>query len=208
MKRCVIVGGADVNNYEYINEKIRKDDFVIFCDSGLKHLSKLEATPSLIVGDFDSHENPMMNVETIVLPCEKDDTDTVCAVKEALKRGFDEFVLIGVIGARLDHTLGNVSILLYLDSLSKKGIIIDNYSEMEIVSTKCAYIDDTYAFFSLLNITGVAKGVTIKNAKYPLDNAQIECEYQYGISNEVIKGKRAEVTVSDGKLLLIKVREA
>ena len=208
MKRCVIVGGADVNNYEYINEKIRKDDFVIFCDSGLKHLSKLEATPSLVVGDFDSHENPMINVETIVLPCEKDDTDTVFAVKEALKRGFDEFVLIGVIGARLDHTLGNVSILLYLDSLSKKGIIIDNYSEMEIVSTKCAYIDDTYAFFSLLNITGVAKGVTIKNAKYPLDNAQIECEYQYGISNEVIKGKRAEVTVSDGKLLLIKVREA
>ena len=208
MKRCVIVGGADVNNYEYINEKIRKDDFVIFCDSGLKHLSKLEATPSLIVGDFDSHENPMMNVETIVLPCEKDDTDTVFAVKEALKRGFDEFVLIGVIGARLDHTLGNVSILLYLDSLSKKGIIIDNYSEMEIVSTKCAYIDDAYAFFSLLNITGVAKGVTIKNAKYPLDNAQIECEYQYSISNEVIKGKRAEVTVSDGKLLLIKVREA
>ena len=208
MKRCVIVGGADVNNYEYINEKIRKDDFVIFCDSGLKHLSKLETTPSLIVGDFDSHENPMMNVETIVLPCEKDDTDTVCAVKEALKRGFDEFILIGVIGARLDHTLGNVSILLYLDSLSKKGIIIDNYSEMEIVSTKCAYIDDAYAFFSLLNITGVAKGVTIKNAKYPLDNAQIECEYQYGISNEVIKGKRAEVTVSDGKLLLIKVREA
>ncbi len=208
MKRCVIVGGADINNYEYINEKISKDDFVIFCDSGLKHLSKLEATESLIVGDFDSHENPKMNVETIVLPCEKDDTDTVFAVKEALKRGFDEFVLIGVIGARLDHTLGNVSILLYLDSLSKKGIIIDDYSEMEIVSTKCAYIDDTYAFFSLLNITGVAKGVTIKNAKYPLDNAQIECEYQYGISNEVIKGKRAEVTVSDGKLLLIKVREA
>lgn len=208
MKRCVIVGGADINNYEYINEKISKDDFVIFCDSGLKHLSKLEATESLIVGDFDSHENPKMNVETIVLPCEKDDTDTVFAVKEALKRGFDEFVLIGVIGARLDHTLGNVSILLYLDSLSKKGIIIDDYSEMEIVSTKCAYIDDTYAFFSLLNITGVAKGVSIKNAKYPLDNAQIECEYQYGISNEVIKGKRAEVTVSDGKLLLIKVREA
>lgn len=208
MRRCVIVGGADINNYEYINEKISKDDFVIFCDSGLKHLSKLEATESLIVGDFDSHENPNMNVETIVLPCEKDDTDTVFAVKEALKRGFDEFVLIGVIGARLDHTLGNVSILLYLDSLSKKGIIIDDYSEMEIVSTKCAYIDDAYAFFSLLNITGVAKGVSIKNAKYPLDNAQIECEYQYGISNEVIKGKRAEVTVSDGKLLLIKVREA
>ena len=41
--------------------------------------------PSLIVGDFDSHENPHLAVETIVLPCEKDDTDTVFAVKEDSK---------------------------------------------------------------------------------------------------------------------------
>lgn len=39
------------------------------------------------MGDFDSHNNPNLDVETIVLPCEKDDTDTVFAVKEALKRG-------------------------------------------------------------------------------------------------------------------------
>lgn len=30
--------------------------------------------PNLIVGEFDSHENPQLDVETIVLPCEKDDT--------------------------------------------------------------------------------------------------------------------------------------
>ena len=206
MNRCVIVGGVDINNYEYINGKISKDDFVVFCDSGLKHLKNLDASPSLIVGDFDSHENPNLDVETIVLPCEKDDTDTVFAVKEAIKRGFDEFILIGVVGARLDHTLGNVSVLLYLHSLSKKGTIIDDYSEMEIVSEDIAYIDDSYAFFSLLNISGVAKGVTIKNAKYLLNNAEITCEYQYGVSNEVVAGETAQVSVKDGKLLLIKVR--
>lgn len=206
MNRCVIVGGADINNYEYINGKISKDDFVIFCDSGLKHLKNLDVSPNLIVGDFDSHENPNLDVETIVLPCEKDDTDTVFAVKEAIKRGFDEFILIGVVGARLDHTLGNVSVLLYLHSLSKKGTIIDDYSEMEIVSEDIAYIDDSYAFFSLLNISGVAKGVTIKNAKYLLNNAEITCEYQYGVSNEVVAGETAQVSVKDGKLLLIKVR--
>ena len=121
MGRCVIVGGADINNYGFIREKLCADDHVIFCDSGLKHLENLQVQPSLIVGDFDSHENPHLEVETIVLPCEKDDTDTVFAVKEAIKRGFDDFLLIGVVGARLDHTLGNVSILLYLDSLGKKG---------------------------------------------------------------------------------------
>lgn len=206
MKRCVIVGGADINNYTHIRSCLREDDHIIFCDSGLKHLNTLQVTPELIVGDFDSHDNPHLNVETIVLPCEKDDTDTVFAVKEALKRGFDDFLLIGVVGARLDHTLGNVSILLHLDSLGKKGVIIDDYSEMEIISNEPGYIYDQYAFFSLLNISGIAKGITIENAKYPLNNAEITCEYQYGVSNEVTPGKIAKVTVREGKLLLIKDR--
>lgn len=205
-KRCVIVGGADINNYEYIRSRLRDDDCIIFCDSGLKHLAHLQVQPGLIVGDFDSHENPHIDVETIVLPCEKDDTDTVYAVKEAIKRGFGSFLLIGVIGARLDHTLGNVSTLLYLDSLGKRGIIVDDYSEMEIVSKEPAYIDNSYSFFSLLNISGTTKGITIENAKYPLDNGEITCEYQYGISNEVLPGKKAKVTVKEGKLLLIKDR--
>lgn len=206
MKRCVIVGGADINNYEYIKSCLHNDDFIVFCDSGLKHLEALQVKSGLIVGDFDSHDNPQLDVETIVLPCEKDDTDTVFAVKEAIKRGYNEFLLIGVIGARLDHTLGNVSILLYLDSLGKKGTIIDDYSEMEIVSSEPVYIDDSFAYFSLLNISGIAKGITIENAKYPLNNAEITCEYQYGVSNEVTPGMTAKVTVKEGKLLLIKDR--
>ena len=206
MKRCVIVGGADINNYGFIREKLCADDYVVFCDSGLKHLEYLHAKPSLIVGDFDSHDNPHLDTETIVLPREKDDTDTVYAVKEAIKRGFDDFLLIGVVGARLDHTLGNVSVLLYLDSLGKKGWIIDDYSEMEIVSERPVSICDEYSFFSLLNITGCAKGITINGAKYPLADAEISCEYQYGISNEVLPGEKAVVSVKCGKLLLIKVR--
>ena len=207
MGRCVIVGGADINNYAFIREKLCADDYVIFCDSGLKHLENLQVQPGLIVGDFDSHENPLLDVETIVLPCEKDDTDTVFAVKEAIKRGFDDFLLIGVIGARLDHTLGNVSILLYLDSLGKKGCIIDDYSEMEIVSNEPVSVRDDYSYFSLLNISGCAKGITITGAKYPLVDGEFSCEYQYGVSNEVLPGQVAVVSVKEGKLLLIKIRK-
>ena len=206
MSRCIIVGGADINNYNYIHESLQSDDYVIFCDSGLKHLSSLQVKPSLIVGDFDSHENPHLDTETIVLPCEKDDTDTVYAMKEAIKRGYDTFLLIGVVGGRLDHTLGNISMLLYLDSHGCKGTIIDDYSEIEIISSAPAYIEDKYEFFSLLNITGCAKGITIQNAKYPLNDGEITCDYQYGVSNEVLPGKTAIVSVREGKLLLIKDR--
>ena len=204
MKRCVIVGGADISNYCRINGIITGEDYIIFCDSGLKHMQMLTVKPNFIVGDFDSHENPQLDIETIVLPCEKDDTDTVFAVKEAIRRGYTDFLLIGVIGARLDHTLGNVYILDYLDELGIKGKIIDDYSEMELVSRESAYIEDSYAFFSLINITGMAKGITIENAKYLLNDAEITCGYQYGVSNEVISGQTAKVSVKEGKLLLIK----
>ena len=209
MRRCVIVGGASIGDYGTVSAKLRQDDYMIYCDCGLRHMDGLGVEPDLIVGDFDSYSNPEFDTETIVLPCEKDDTDTVFAVKEALRRGFEDFLLIGVVGERLDHTLGNVSILLMLDSEGKVGTIIDDYSEMEIVSDRCGkpcIIDDSYVYFSLINISGTARGVTIRGAKYPLENAEITCEYQYGVSNEVLPGCTAEVSVGEGRLLLVKVR--
>lgn len=206
MKRCVIVGGADIGNYGFIREKLRADDYVIFCDSGLKHMDGLGAEPGLIVGDFDSHENPKLPVETIVLPCEKDDTDTVFAVREALRRGFDDFLLIGVVGARLDHSLANVSLLLYLDSMGKTARIIDDWSEMEIVSRKSVTVSGEYSYFSLMNISGCARGISVTGAKYPLSDGEISCEYQYGVSNEVLPGEKALISVREGRLLLIKIR--
>ena len=204
--RCVIVGGAGIRNYQTLWEYLNPDDFNIFCDSGLYHQEALGIQPHLIVGDFDSHPNPHLDVETIVLPCEKDDTDTVFAVKEAVRRGFDDFLLLGAAGRRLDHTLGNVSILLMLHRQGKRAMLVDDYSEMEIVSGRPVCIDDSFPFFSLLNISGTAKGIMVENAKYPLRDAEIQCTYQYGISNEVLPGHQASVSVGEGELLLVKVR--
>ena len=205
MKRCVIVGSADIHNPALIKSRLREDDFMVFCDGGLRHREALGRLPALVVGDFDSYRGPRPDIETIVLPREKDDTDSVFAVKEALRRGCEEFLLIGAAGGRLDHTLGNVSILLYLDSLGKKAAILDDYSEMEIVSRKPAFIDGSFAYFSLLNVSGTARGITVTGAKYPLDGAEITVEYQYGISNEVLPGKTACVSLAEGRLLLVKI---
>lgn len=205
MRRCVVIGGADITRYDRIRPYLRADDFYICCDSGLKHRAGLGIVPDLIVGDFDSYKDPHLETETITLPCEKDDTDTVFAVKEALSRGFEAFLLVGVIGGRLDHTLGNVSLLLMLHTQGKTAVAVDDFSEMEIVDHRPAQISDRYAFFSLLNVSGTARGITIQNAKYPLSGAEITCEYQYGVSNEVLPGQTARVWVQEGRLLLIKV---
>ena len=203
-RRCVIVGGAGLRSYPAIWDYLNPDDFHIFCDSGLRHQEWLGVEPHLIVGDFDSHPNPCLDVETIALPREKDDTDTVFAVKEAVKRGFDDFLLLGAAGGRLDHTLGNVSILLMLHSLGKRALLADDWSEMEIVSKDPVFVDGSFPFFSLLNISGTAEGITVEGAKYPLRDGSIQCTWQYGISNEVLPGHQAKVTVEKGELLLVR----
>lgn len=212
--RCVIVGGAPVRDYERIRSYLRDDDYIIYCDSGLRHMEGLGATPSLIVADFDSHEDPHLDVETIILPVAKDDTDTMYAVKEAISRGYTDFLLTGVFGARMDHTLVNAYTLFYLDSRGFSAMAVDDYSEFEVISSRMgadgesvpgiAHIDDSYPFFSLVNMTGTARGISIRGAKFPLEDGEITSEYQYGASNEVLPGETAEVTVREGRLLVIK----
>ena len=205
MNRCVIVGGADIARYDRIRCSLRENDFFIFCDCGLKHLPFLQVRPGLIVGDFDSWEKPDSGTETIVLPREKDDTDTAFAVKEAVRRGFEDFLLIGMIGGRFDHSFGNISLLLLLDTLGKNARLMDDESEMRIVSRESVPIEDDCAYFSLLNISGRAAGIRISGAKYPLEDAEIRSEEQYGISNEVLPGQTARVSVREGRLLLVRV---
>jgi thiamine pyrophosphokinase len=206
VKRCVIVAGADIRDYDLIRSYLQPADYFVYCDSGLAHMEALQAPADLIVGDFDSHPVPDLPAETIVLPEEKDDTDTVYAVNEALARGFEEFLLVGATGGRLDHTLGNLSILLKLDTLGKRALIVDELSEIEVVSDAPASVPDSFAYFSLLSVDGCARGVTVSDAKYPLVNADIDCEYPYGISNEVAPGEIAVVRVREGRLLLIRIR--
>ena len=216
-KRYVIVGGAEIGNYRKIRSYLRGHDFIVYCDSGLRHMLRLGAAPSLIIGDWDSHAAPDLDVETITLPVAKDDTDTVYAMREGIKRGFRDFLLIGVIGERLDHTLVNAYILTALENRGCHGMILDDYSEMELISSWTdedgichpgeASVEDRYPFFSLVALEGEATGVNIKNAKFELENAVIGPDYQYATSNEVLPGRTAEVTVKDGRLLLIKITE-
>ncbi len=206
MSRCVIVGNARINNYALIKKYIKEDDFFVYCDGGLKHINKIGREPNLIIGDFDSHEKPDTDTEIIELPCEKDDTDTCYAMKECIERGFDEFLFVGVIGERFDHSLGNISILVKLNELRKKAIILDDYSEMSVVPREgCTIKGDNIAYFSILSLSDSLKGVTITDAKYNLDDAEINSDYQYGISNELIDNNPTKVYCKEGNALLIKI---
>ncbi|MBO4506093.1 MAG: thiamine diphosphokinase [Lachnospiraceae bacterium] len=207
MKRCVIIGGAGIASPAHIKRYLRDDDFLIYCDCGLRHAEALGREPDLIVGDFDSYENPDSGTETIVLPHEKDDTDTAYAVKEGMRRGFEEFLLIGAIGERFDHSLGNIQLLYMLDSAGKKAMIADDYSLIEVVSSE-ASVGEEAEYFSLLCISEKAEGITITGAKYCLSDASLDSDFPLGVSNEVLPGQTARISVKRGRLLLVRVLRA
>ena len=211
MSRCVIVAAGQILDYERAKSFLQPGDFFIFCDDGLRHAESLGVTPSLIVGDFDSCNAELLTkwsnlCETVRLPREKDDTDTLFAVKLAVERGFGNFLLLGAMGGRFDHALGNISILLYINGLGKKALIVDDYSIMKVVGREPLYIEDNCSYFSVLTVAGNVSGVNIKNAKYPLENASLKADFQLGISNEVLPGKTAEVSVEQGRVLVVVVK--
>ena len=210
-KRCVIISAGEIHNYERARAFLRDDDFFIFCDAGLSHAGGLGVKPDVVVGDFDSCKPGDLEwwkerCEIIQLPREKDDTDTMFAVKLAVERGYCDFVLLGAMGGRFDHALGNISILLYLNGLGKKAVLIDDYSIMQIAGKEPLYIEDSCSYFSVLTVAGNVSGVNIKNAKYPLENASLTPDFQLGISNEVLPGKVAEVSVESGRVLVVVVK--
>lgn len=218
MNRCVIIGGAPIENYNRIKKYFRSGDYVIACDCGLRHCDPLGIVPDLIVGDFDSFDRPDSDIEIIQLPVEKDDTDTMYAVKEAAARGYKSILLTGMTGRRIDHTLGNIYMLVKLHELGLEAVIADDYSELSLIAGRAleksvrnscttAEVSGSFPYFSVIAIAGTASGISIRNAKYPLEDAVIEPGFQYGISNEVLPGMTAEISVKDGMLLVIKDHE-
>lgn len=202
-RRAVVIAGGEIISYERVRSFLKPEDYYIFCDSGLFHKEGLNVEPDLIIGDFDSHEKVDTGSEIITLPEMKDDTDSLSGVKLALKRGFKDFLLLGMTGRRMDHTLCNLYLLAFIKSHNGRALIVDDWSEMEVVEKEEVFISDTYAYFSLIAWKGKCEGVNIENALYPLSSAVIEPEYQYGISNEPLKGG-SRVWVEKGSLLLIK----
>ncbi|MBQ3654597.1 MAG: thiamine diphosphokinase [Synergistaceae bacterium] len=205
MRRFVIIGGSEIRDYERVRKYLRPDDFCVYCDCGLKHQDGLKRKPDLVIGDFDSHPKPQDLNNVIVLPVVKDDTDTIFAVKEGMRRGYGEFLLLGATGGRQDHNLGNIYALLMLAKNGKAAMIVDDYSEISIIPAGEQHrVKWGCKFFSLLNISGTARGITITGAKYPLDDAEIAPEYQYGISNEVLsQDEDAVISLREGYLLLV-----
>lgn len=202
MPRCVIIGAGPVDPEQ--KELFLPGDYIIACDAGYRNAAALGVTPDLIVGDFDSAPRPEAG-NLVVLPAEKDDTDTHYAARLAVEKGFDEALILGVLGgARLDHSLAAIAAGLWLAKQGPKVTIAGRGAVLRYVmpGRPARVLHDPEAYFSLFPLEGAAGGVCITGAKYPLQNARLVPDATLGASNETRPGG-AEVRVADGSLLLV-----
>lgn len=205
MKKCVIIGSVPLSDDAALREFGRENCFVICADGGYDSAVRFGIRPDLIIGDFDSLEGPLpADVETVRLHVEKDDTDSMAAVREGLRRGFREFILIGLIGGkRMDHSYANLCVLSYLCRQGCKAVLWDVESRIFLIRE------------SGLTLTGM-KGATVSvfpfgcnscnvsyaGLKYPLTRKTLYADFPLGVSNR-IESDTARVVVHSGDALVI-----
>ncbi len=178
------------------------DDLVAAADGGLMHLRARGITPALTVGDFDSLPIPPEGDEVCTFPVEKDDTDTMLAVKLLWERGVREFRLLACTGGRSDHTLANLQTLLWVARRGGRAVLCGEGECFAVLQNGGAHFSaETKGTLSVFAQGGEAGGVTLQGVQYPLENGTLTADFPLGVSNRFI-GTPAAVRVQDGALLL------
>ena len=203
MNSCIIFCAAD---FDGLAAPIGETDCVIAADGGLRHTEKLNITPHIILGDFDSLGFTPQGAN--VFPVEKDDTDAMLAVRKGLALGYREFWLYGSLdGPRLDHTIANFQTLQFLADRDAVGYLIGNHHIVTVVKNGVLrFPAGCSGTISVFCMGADAEGVTLKGLYYPLENGTLTAGFPLGVSNH-FTGTEAEISVQNGSLLVLWDRE-
>ena len=203
-KRCVIIGASPENDFSYYKGLIKSWDTIVCADGGYKKAALCGIRPDAIIGDFDSAPLPEdADGEIIRLPEKKDDTDTMFCIKEFERRGFTDFLLLGMTGGRPDHTLANYSALLYLAQRGMSGCIADEKGSFYVLNETELEVTKKRGFgFGIFPFGCGSCTVTLRGFVYEVVGYALSADMPIGVSNTIVSD-RAEVSVSDGSALVM-----
>lgn len=133
---------------------------------------------------------PDTDSDTIVLPHVKDDTDTHYAAKWLLENGYTQVTMLGALGgARLEHTIANLSTGLFLAEHGVDVVLADTASEIHyLVPGKDLTLQrGKWQYLSVFPWDGKLIGVDIEGAYYPLHGTELVPDFPLGVSNEFVE---------------------
>ena len=201
MKKCNILCGGIIEDVETTSMRADKDAYTICADSGYAYAEKLGLRPDAVLGDFDSFALEKVKEENItVYPMRKDYTDSEIAVMHAIEQGFDEIVLFGALGGRLDHALGNLHLLRYIYQAGATGTIVDGNTQVWYATTGREINGKKGDILSIVPISSGGR-FTLRGLEYPLTEEKLPLS---GISN-VFTQEKVLVEAHDAEFLIIHI---
>lgn len=181
-------------------------DFVLCADGGWLLARQAGVKPDLVIGDFDSSDEPG-DESTVRVPVEKDDTDTMLCLKKGLAMGYGDFVIVGGYGGRLDHTLANLQTLHYAAAHHARAVLCDGLTWATAivdgaVRVPADVLGGGRTSLSVFALSDTCRGVTVRGAKYALEDGELTNAFPLGVSNS-FAGDHADVEVRDGAALVM-----
>lgn len=202
---CYIVGAGENYGLDFWPAP---EDLVIAADAGLRYLEEQNIRTDLVIGDFDTMKCIPKHPNTIALSAEKDDTDTLAAVREGIRAGYTCFHIYCGTGGRIDHTMANLQVIAYLSKNNMRGFLFDHGSVITAITNgRLCFEKIPSGYLSVFSASTKAEGVTLSGLKYELNNAVLTNTFPIGVSNEFV-GKESSISVSDGTLFLVFPKEA
>lgn len=206
--KTAIIGSGIICDYNLIAREIKSCDFIICADGGIRHLDKMNISPDVVIGDFDSYDYDSVkdlliiaNARVIKCNPEKDDTDMQLCIDYALENGTDTIVMFAALGGRVDHELSNIFHLEYINTHGKCGMIFSENNRIYTTSSSMTLRRIPGFKMSVISLTEKSEGVSLSGVYYPLDNATLLRGTSLGISNEII-ASNAEISVTNGTLMV------
>lgn len=153
-------------------------------DGGVETLLSQGIMPMVVVGDYDSLKDKdcLKKIRNIQLPQQKDDTDTAIAIEYLLSNGYNDIVLYGVTGGRIDHFL---AVLCMLKKYRDHSLtVLDEQNKIYILKAgKHCIHKNEYRYLSFF--TDQDTYITIKGCVYPLDQYLLKNNDPLCVSNEI-----------------------
>jgi thiamine pyrophosphokinase len=177
-------------------------DLIIATDGAVRWALSASVRPHVVIGDFDSLPEPEGDWEVIAAGAheEQENSDGEKALRLALERGATEIVLLGATGRRLDHTLGNVSLLATYHRQADLRLV-DDYGVSRVISGTATWATYPGERISLVPLT-LDVVVRTRGLKWPLSEALPPGTR--GLSNEAVGGK-VSLEVTSGAVLVMTV---
>jgi thiamine pyrophosphokinase len=192
MKHCIIIANGKSPTKKVVNYFYNKGFSTIICaDGGANSAKKLGIVPDYIIGDFDSAESKVLKYfqakSNIIKIKRQNDTDVEKCLKFAVKNKFDEAVLLGVTGDRLDHTICNLGIVIKFFNkikiyISAESSFLTSINKSTEFNSKIGETISIYAFDDKTKITS-------SGLKYRLTNSSLPFGVRESTSNVSISEK-------------------